>query len=89
MEFVIGVWVLVGILLLIVGVCSMFKKKQVSYLSGLTDEQMRSVSKVKNGGGDYVKLCNYYKVLNADDRYGRVVGLNGKVEHEGFGTKTK
>ncbi len=84
MEFVIGVWVLVGMLLIIVGVYNMFKKKEVSYLSGLTSDQMRSVSKVKDNGGDYVRLCNYYKVLNADDRYGRVLSLEGKVEHEGF-----
>ena len=84
MAMWLGVYIVVGLLILIWGVCKMFKKENKSYLTGLTSNQMRQVSEVKKTGGNYVRLCNYYRVLNDDNRYGRVVGIDGIVRHEGF-----
>lgn len=58
-----------------------FYTKQIK---SITPEQNMGLKRVRSNPELFTKRLNYYLALNADPTYGRVLKLDGSVEHEGW-----
>lgn len=57
--------------------------------SGFTYYQRSRLDDVRNRPGLYKKLKRLYDALNSETRYGRVLRMDGSVEHAGFSEEHK
>lgn len=65
------------------GGIKMFKKAR-KRPEGFTAEQWAKLREVQHKPGKYSELAERYRAWNNDKRYGRVLGLDGSVYHEGW-----